>query len=91
MDEKEYVDRVPFLKNLTAMKEEYDAISIDGMISALEEEIAADVVEVKYGYWIKRGNEKRCSRCDFIYYSNNDEWNYCPNCGAKMYRGTDNG
>ena len=41
---------------------------------------------VKRGRWIKRGNEKRCSvkECGFIYYSNNDEWNYCPNCGAKM-------
>lgn len=87
MAEKEYIERAPFIEDLTAIKKEYDAISIDGMISALEEEIAADVVEVRYGSWIKRGNEKRCSRCDFIYYSNNDEWNYCPNCGAKMYGG----
>lgn len=36
------------------------------------------------GEWKKRGNEKTCSRCKFIYYSNNDNWNYCPNCGAKM-------
>ena len=36
------------------------------------------------GRWKKRGNEKTCSLCKFIYYSNNDEWNYCPNCGAKM-------
>jgi rubrerythrin len=45
---------------------------------------AADVVEVRHGEWKKRGNEKKCSVCDFIYYSNNDEWTYCPNCGAKM-------
>lgn len=36
------------------------------------------------GKWKKRGNEKTCSLCKFIYYSNNDEWNFCPNCGAKM-------
>ena len=36
------------------------------------------------GEWKKRGNEKTCSLCKFIYYSNNDNWNYCPNCGAKM-------
>jgi rubrerythrin len=46
----------------------------------------ADFVEVKNGEWIKKGNEKRCSVCGFIYYSNNDEWNFCPNCGAKMYK-----
>ena len=44
----------------------------------------ADVVEVRHGHWIKRGNEKKCSVCGFIYYSNNDEWNGCPNCLAKM-------
>lgn len=44
----------------------------------------ADVVEVKHGHWIKRGNEKKCSVCGFIYYSNNDDWNGCPNCLAKM-------
>lgn len=44
----------------------------------------ADVVEVKHGKWKKGGNEKTCSVCKFIYYSNNDDFNYCPNCGAKM-------
>lgn len=43
-----------------------------------------ELAEVKYGRWIKRGNEKKCSVCGFIYYSNNDEWNGCPNCLAKM-------
>lgn len=87
MGEKEYINRVPFIVTLTAMKKEYDAISIDGMISALEEEMAADVVEVRYGSWRKRGNERMCSLCLFVYYSNNDDWNYCPNCGARMYGG----
>lgn len=41
------------------------------------------------GKWKKRGNEKTCSLCKFIYYSNNDEWNYCPNCGAKMKGGAE--
>ena len=36
------------------------------------------------GRWRKRVNEKCCSVCRFIYYSNNDDFNYCPNCGAKM-------
>ncbi|MBQ9733938.1 MAG: hypothetical protein IJV74_06865 [Clostridia bacterium] len=43
--------------------------------------------EPKRGRWIKRGNEKKCSVCGFIYYSNNDEWNGCPNCLADMREG----
>lgn len=43
-----------------------------------------DFVEVKKGHWIKSGNKKECSVCGFVYYSNNDEWNGCPNCLAKM-------
>ena len=45
---------------------------------------AADVVSVVHGRWIRRANEKKCSVCGFIYYSNNDEWSWCPNCGARM-------
>lgn len=39
---------------------------------------------VKHGRWIRRHNETKCSRCEFIYYSNHDDFNYCPNCGARM-------
>ncbi|MBQ3215777.1 MAG: hypothetical protein IJB11_06650 [Oscillospiraceae bacterium] len=39
---------------------------------------------VKHGRWIRRGNETKCSKCKFIYYSNHDDFNYCPNCGARM-------
>ena len=45
---------------------------------------AADVAPVVHGRWIRRGNEKKCSECGFIYYSNHDEWNGCPNCLARM-------
>lgn len=34
--------------------------------------------------WIRKGNETTCSNCGFIYYSNKDMWNYCPNCGRGM-------
>lgn len=52
---------------------------------------AADVVEVKRGKWIKRHNERICSKCRFIYYNSNDDFNYCPNCGADMQGGCNNG
>ena len=53
-------------------------------VAIIEDAPTVDAVEVVHGKWHKRGNEKACSVCDFVYYSNNDEWNYCPNCGAKM-------
>lgn len=43
---------------------------------------------VRHGRWKKRGNEKTCPECGFIYYSNNDDWNYCPNCACKMDGGS---
>lgn len=57
---------------------------VEGCVEALKFTPIADFVEVRHGRWIKRGNEKKCSVCGFIYYSNNDEWNGCPNCLAKM-------
>ena len=58
-------------------------------------------VAVRHGRWIKRehGNGEygfpdgsvlfHCSLCDWARPHNND--NYCPNCGAKMDGGDDNG
>ena len=36
------------------------------------------------GEWLKDNNKRECSVCAYIYYSNDDNFNYCPNCGAKM-------
>ena len=36
------------------------------------------------GKWLKDNNKRVCSECAYIYYSNEDNFNYCPNCGAKM-------
>ena len=36
------------------------------------------------GRWEKQGNGRTCNQCKFVYYSNNDDFNYCPNCGADM-------
>ena len=62
-------------------------ISLGDLVDIFTEIPTADVVEVKHGKWKKGGNEKTCSACKFIYYSNNDDFNYCPNCGAKWTEG----
>ena len=53
--------------------------------AAIDELPAADVAPVVHGRWLKntRFKEKRrkCSECGF---HSEFEFNYCPNCGAKM-------
>ena len=53
-------------------------------LKVIQQAPTIDAVPVVYGRWKKSGNEKICSACKFIYYSNNDDFNYCPNCGARM-------
>lgn len=54
---------------------------------------SADVSPVRHGRWRFCGSDKwndayECSECGNIAM---DDSNYCPNCGAKMIRGNDNG
>lgn len=52
-------------------------------------EDAADVAPVVHGRWIEDHDYLKCPECsvmvkwDFIFYDIGN-WNYCPNCGAKM-------
>lgn len=46
MAEKEYIDKKPIVRDLIAMKREYDAITLTGIIKALQDAPAADVVEL---------------------------------------------
>ena len=43
----------------------------------------------KGGEWIKDNNKRTCSLCGYLYYSNNDNFYYCPHCGAKMKGGAE--
>ncbi len=56
----------------------------------------ADYVEVKHGEWKERkiiimDNEITAVRCTACNLTSNSESLYCPNCGAKMDGGADNG
>ena len=55
-----------------------------------EEKTKADVVEVKHGHWISLEAEIglfSCSECEHKILR--EETNFCPNCGAKMYKDGD--
>ena len=46
---------------------------------------AADVAPVVHGRWIARAGRAMCSVCaDECWADSALEYNYCPNCGAKM-------
>ena len=60
--------------------------------------VAADVVEVKHGRWEKvswwqHQNRYECNECSICGCRVKPKftYNYCPNCGAKMDGGKDNG
>ena len=69
----------------------HDAIEVLGMIYEMP---AADVAPVRHGRWeVKVGmnffKERNCPVCKKRIESN--FWNYCPNCGANMEGGDNNG
>ena len=87
-EKKEYIEREALIQRLAVSpllsQMQASCFLKEGVLDIIQKFPAADAVEVKHGEWNKRGNEKKCSWCEFIYYSNNDDWSFCPNCGAKM-------
>ena len=86
----EYIDRDAIRNRLY----DADAITMNG-VAMLNNFPAADVEEVKYGRWIERpfllGTTNVCSLCGKYYGMPHGKFNYCPNCGAKMDGGKENG
>ena len=63
---------------------------------AIERILAADVAPVRHGRWIEKdkydfGTFYDCSICGNCILDTGHSWNYCPNCGAKMDGGAENG
>lgn len=96
----EYIEKDALVRMLRAKAEmgrlsEY-SVCFDNVAKMIELLPAADVEEVKHGKWIGkqldnfRKYEVTCSNCGWVgienYDSYNDpsDFNYCPNCGAKM-------
>ena len=57
-------------------------------IDMIEDAPAADVAPVVHGRWIEGPSNPYCSEC---FVECRDETPFCPNCGAKMDGGADNG
>jgi len=92
------------LIDANALIAEYDRVHIGEPGKArklMEDAPTVDAVEVVHGRWINEGDgDWRCSVCRRLYtfddYGDIDPkedcgCNYCPNCGAKMDGGKDDG
>lgn len=38
-------------------------------------------------HWEKYGNKRTCSKCNFTYFTGDEGFKYCPECGTKMKGG----
>ena len=65
------------------------------LAAAIHQTPAEDVAPVVHGNWIRIDTDgeaiSKCSVCKFPVSTFWNESNYCPNCGAKMDGGKDNG
>lgn len=93
-----YIDRDKLLKDISegvvftvrSGKPSAEIRGANKVIDRIKNAPAADVVEVKHGYWID--NEEDfwviCSACGIEYLDEQmdiiDNFSYCPHCGAKM-------
>ena len=95
----EYIEREALLKAVaswrTVVKSLYDS-GYDDCINSIEDTVsdapAADVQSVKHGRWIinSDGYYPQCSEC-LKEPQNRAMTDWCPNCGAKMDGGKENG
>lgn len=87
---KEYIERKAARNMIEDWSGGFDYIeeSVSDAIADLGAIPAADVVELRHGYWIAvTFGDMRCSLCGEVYGVCGGllgDYNYCPNCGAKM-------
>lgn len=95
----DYIIREAAIKEMSHMMSECfpEAVEeLDAVITTVKEIPAADVVEARHGKWINECQEglgsfsaecSLCSKRTLAYF----HYFYCPNCGAKMDGGQDDG
>lgn len=80
----EYIERGSAMRTAHILRPEDKEL-----MSAISIIPAADVAPVRHGRWIEDHDYLKCPECgvmvkrDFTFFDIGD-WNYCPNCGAKM-------
>ena len=84
----QYIERESAIESLT--------VALDSAINALRNASSADTAPVVHGRWIEQekytfGTMYDCSICGDRILDNGHAWNYCPNCGAIMDGGSENG
>ena len=92
----EYFEREALIGDLTAAMDHRGMGQVIGqtLIRYVKRQPAADVVPVVHGRWIEDHDYLKCPECgvmvkwDFTFFDIGN-WNYCPNCGAKMDGGAD--
>lgn len=87
----EYIEREDVLSKLLEYGIGWGAAKVKGVIQSIP---AADVQPVRHGRWIKTIGENGVTsacRCNLCGFEDNrfSLFNYCPNCGAKMYEEED--
>lgn len=89
----EYIDKNATVGILEAMSRSADCECIKKRLEKEAKRVsaipAADVAPVVHGRWIEDHDYLKCAKCgvmvkwDFTFFDIGN-WNYCPNCGAKM-------
>ena len=90
VSERRAIDANALQRKLVEMADLYDAdyLFVDAVMDEIDNAPTVDAVEVVHGRWIKYITCYRCSECSHQVTSAD---NYCPNCGAKMDGGNDDG
>lgn len=90
MEIAKYIDRealIEWLKRIP-LKDLSDGLGLCRVIKNMPKGIIVDVAPVRHGRWDEGHEMMTCPNCceQFDLYFKND-FNYCPNCGAKMDAG----
>lgn len=97
----EYIEREALCKILENWRDAHADVDdeqgcglLEDVICEVDAQTAADVAPVVHGWWVEDLDEMECSECGAGWnYCDNDTYrfDFCPNCGAKMDGGGDNG
>lgn len=78
-----------WLSDMQSTEEHAEREAILSCICQLDAMQTADVAPVRHGHWIEDHDYLKCPECsvmvklDFTFFDIGN-WDYCPNCGAKM-------